>query len=148
MGPIKTFFDPKTLFGLRNPNFGGVILLKLFDLSNGLGARNYQNSHFWAKSVLDISKTAAWNKKFRSMTPPKLGFLRPNKVFGVKKKVFRGPTKWKKLIFSKNLSSRICPKVDSYYPRGTCENLVYHFHVTIQIIITSHLRPVVCNQYK
>ena len=27
-------------------------------------------------------------------------------------------------------------------PRGTCENVVYHFHVTIQAIITSYLRPV------
>ena len=32
--------------------------------------------------------------------PPKVSFLRPNKVFGVKK-VFRGPPKSKKLIFSK-----------------------------------------------
>ena len=41
-----------------------------------------------------------------------------------------------------NLSSRICPKVDSDYPRGTCENVVYHSHVTNQTIITSYLRPV------
>ena len=54
----------------------------------------------------------------------------------------------KKMIFSKNLSSRICPKVDSYYPRGTCENVVYHFHVTIQITITSYLRPVPCFQHR
>ena len=45
-------------------------------------------------------------------------------------------------IFSKNLSSRNCLKVDSDYPKGTCENVVYHFHVNIQIIITSYLRPV------
>ena len=51
----------------------------------------------------------------------------------------------KKMIFSKNLSSRICPKVDSDYPRGTCENVVYHLHVTIQIIITSYLRPEMYN---
>ena len=55
---------------------------------------------------------------------------------------FRGPTKWKKLIFTKNLSSRLCPKVDSDYPRGTCENVVYHFHGTMQTIITCSLRPV------
>ena len=30
----------------------------------------------------------------------------------------------------------------SDYPRGTCENVVYHFHGTIQIIIPSYLRPV------
>ena len=32
--------------------------------------------------------------------------------------------------------------MDSDYPRGTCENVLYHFHVIIQIIITSYLRPV------
>ena len=31
----------------------------------------------------------------------------------------------------------------SDYPRGTYENVVYHFHGTIQIIILSYLRPVV-----
>ena len=40
------------------------------------------------------------------------------------------------------MSSRICLKVDSDYPRGICENVVYHFHGTIQIIVTSYLRPV------
>ena len=53
------------------------------------------------------------------------------------------PQNEKKLIFSKNLSSRICSKVDSDYHRGTCENVVYYFHVTIQIIITPYLRPVI-----
>ena len=48
----------------------------------------------------------------------------------------------KKTDFLKNLNSRICPKVDSDYPRGTCENVVYHFHGTIQIIVTSYMRPV------
>ena len=42
---------------------------------------------------------------------------------------------------TENLSSRICPKVDSDYPRSTCENVVYHFHGTMQTIITSSLRP-------
>ena len=32
--------------------------------------------------------------------------------------------------------------MDSDYPRGTCENVVYHFHGTILTIITSYLRPV------
>ena len=31
----------------------------------------------------------------------------------------------------------------SDHPRGTCENVLYHFHGTIQIIIPSYLRPVV-----
>ena len=46
-----------------------------------------------------------------------------------------------KKIFSKNLNSRICLKVGSDYPRGTYENVIYHFHGTIQIIITSYLGP-------
>ena len=37
-GPKKFFLVQKTLFGLRNLIFGGVILLKLFDPSNGFGA--------------------------------------------------------------------------------------------------------------
>ena len=32
--------------------------------------------------------------------------------------------------------------MDSDYPRGTCENVVYHSHVTIQTIITFYLRLV------
>ena len=36
-----------------------------------------------------------------TMTPPKVGFLRPNKVLGAQKSFF-GPQKHKKLIFSKN----------------------------------------------
>ena len=32
-----------------------------------------------------------------------------------------------------------CPKVDSDYLRGTCKNVVYHFHGTIQTIITSYI---------
>ena len=41
------------------------------------------------------------------------------------------------------MSSRIYLKVDSDYLRGTCENVVYHFHGTMQTIITSYLRPVI-----
>ena len=32
--------------------------------------------------------------------------------------------------------------MESDYLKGTCENVVYHFHGTIQIIITSYLRSV------
>ena len=52
---------PKTLFGLRNPNFVGVILLKLFEPSIGLGVGKVKNR---AKSGLAISKTIAQIKKF------------------------------------------------------------------------------------
>ena len=63
----KSFFSAKNLIWPLKPLFflgGGVLLLKLFDPSNGLGAGNYQNSHFWAKSALNISKTTALIKKF------------------------------------------------------------------------------------
>ena len=84
---------PKTFFGLRNPNFGGVILLKHFDLSIGLGVANVKNSHFRAKSALSISKNIAWIKKFYKFDPPpkvgvskaKKGFRGQKKVLGVKK---------------------------------------------------------------
>ena len=64
-GTQKNFFDPqKPYLALKTQLLGGggVILLKLFDQSIGLEVRNYQNSHFWAKSALDISKTTAWIK--------------------------------------------------------------------------------------
>ena len=61
----KNFFGPQIPYlALETPTLRGVKLLKLFDLSIVLGIRNLQNSHFWAKSARDISKTAAWLKKF------------------------------------------------------------------------------------
>ena len=44
------------------------------------------------------------------MIPPKSEVLRPNKVFGGQKSFF-GPPKSKKLIFSKNPNSVICPNM-------------------------------------
>ena len=32
--------------------------------------------------------------------------------------------------------------MDSDYPRSTCENVVYHFHGTMQTIITFFQKPV------
>ena len=51
-------------------------------------------------------------KKFISVTPPKLGFLRPNKVLGVKKS-FQGPLKMKKTVFLNNPPSK---KVVTHVP--------------------------------
>merc|ERR1711983_318243 len=51
------------------------------------------------------------SESFRSMTPPIVRFLMPNKVFGVKK-VFWGPPKSAKLIFLKNPNSVICPNME------------------------------------
>ena len=48
-----TFLTPNTLFGLRNPNFGGVILLKLFNPSCGF--RDIQDWFCTKMAVLDIS---------------------------------------------------------------------------------------------
>ena len=72
-----------------------------------------------ALSALELSKTVARIKTFEKYDPfPKLEFLRPIKVIGVKN-VFRDPLKSKKMIFPKNLSSKILPKVDSSYLGGT-----------------------------
>ena len=46
-GPQKTFLSPKTLFGLRNPTFGGVILLKLFDPSYDFEVIDFEIAIFW-----------------------------------------------------------------------------------------------------
>ena len=51
------------------------------------------------------------------MTPPKVGFLRPNKVLGAKKS-FLGLPKHKKMIFSKNLNSVICVNIGGSFHSG------------------------------
>ena len=76
---------PKTLNGLRNPNFGGVILLKLFNLSKGFRDSQSDFALKWLFLTFATPKPMLRSKSFRSMTPPKLGFLRPKKVLGVKK---------------------------------------------------------------
>ena len=53
----------------------------------------------WLFLTFPTPKPMLGSKSFRSMTPPKLGFLRPNKVWRVKKR-FKGPLKLKKLFFS------------------------------------------------
>jgi len=55
------------LVGLRNPTFGGVIVLKLFDPSYGFEVTDFEIAIFLAKLALDISKS------FRSMTHPQSG---------------------------------------------------------------------------
>ena len=51
------------------------------------------------------------------MTPPKVRFLRPNKVLGAQKS-FLGPSKHKKLIFSKRAHPIIYPRPRTYYTNG------------------------------
>ena len=105
-GPFNFFWTPKTLFGLRNPTFGGVIILTFFDPSNGLRVGNY---HFLKIQTYKSLKLLLRSKNVRSMTPPKVGFLRPNKVLGVQKKL-RGPHKMKKINFLKKGYSYNLPK--------------------------------------
>ena len=89
VGPKKTFQSPKNLIWPKKPHFffgGGVIVLKLFDPSNGFEVIDFEIDVFW--------QNQNWISfgSFGSMTPPKVGFLRPNKVFGALKSFF-GPPK-------------------------------------------------------
>ena len=86
-----------TLFGLTNLTFGGVILLKLFDPSYGFGATDGKKALFWRDHPWKSPKLWLRSKSFRSMTPPKVRFARPNKVFWGQKS-FLGPPKIKKII--------------------------------------------------
>ena len=96
-GPLWYFLDPKTLDGIRNLTFGGVILLTFFDPSYGFRdfwGRWCQNVEFSTPKPLLVSKNV------RSMTPPKVRFLMLNKVLE-SKKYQRGPQKMKKTVFLK-----------------------------------------------
>ena len=95
-GPLWYFFDPKTLFGIRNLTFGGVILLTYFDLSYGFW--DFQGCDC-QNGELSTPKTLIGSKNVRSRTPPKVRFLMQNKVLE-SKKYQRGPKKWKKNCFS------------------------------------------------
>ena len=97
-GPKKLFWPPETLFGLRNLTFGGVIPLKLFDRSNGFGATDVKIALFGHNQPWKSPKPMLGSKSFRRMTPPKLRFLRPNKVSGGQKSLW-GPPKIKKIDF-------------------------------------------------
>ena len=101
----KFFGASKTLFGIRNPNFGGVILLTFFDWSNGLKVENFI---FWLNPPWESHKLLLGSKNLRSMTPPKFGFLIQNKVLEANKN-FRGPQKMKKTVFLKNGPTNFFP---------------------------------------
>ena len=103
----KFFGASKTLFGIRNPNFGAVILLTFFDWSNGLKVENFI---FWLNPPWESHKLLLGSKNLRSMTPPKFGFLIQNKVLEANKN-FRGPQKMKKTVFLKKGQSYILPKI-------------------------------------
>ena len=72
------------------------------------------------------------SKSFRSMTPPKLGFLMPNKVFSGQKKFLVAP-KLKKIDFLKKLPVNISGTIDfqnnpSREPKIHWQILVNIFH--------------------
>ena len=104
-GPLKFLLASKTLFGIRNPNFGGVILLTFFDWSNGLKVENFI---FWLNPPWESRKLLLGSKNLRSMTPPKFEFLIQNKVLEANKN-FRGPQKMKKTVFLKNGPTNFFP---------------------------------------
>ena len=64
-GAPKNFFEPsKPYLASETSLLGGVILQKLFDLSNGSKVINFKIAIFLAKLAPDISKTVAQIKKF------------------------------------------------------------------------------------
>ena len=46
-GPQKIFLSPQNLVWPQKPHFWGVILLKLFDLSNGFKVIDFKIAIFW-----------------------------------------------------------------------------------------------------
>ena len=64
--PKKFFWPEKTLFGIVDPDFGGVILLKLFDPSYNFKASQEQKQLFL---IFQTSKWLLGSKSFRSITP-------------------------------------------------------------------------------
>ena len=77
-----------------------LLLLKLFDPSNGFGATDVKIALFRHNQPWKSPKPMLGSKSFRSMTPPKVRFLRPNKVSGGQKS-FLGAPKIKKIDFLK-----------------------------------------------
>ena len=104
-GPLKFLLASKTLFCIRNPNFGGVILLRFFDPSNSLWD---SQGGFSQKMKFSTFKPLLQSKNVRSMTPPKLRFLMPNKVLEAPKNFQKTP-KMKKTVFLKNGPTNFFP---------------------------------------
>ena len=77
-----------------------VKVLKLFDPSYGFRATDGKIAIFCHNQPWKAPKPWIRSKSFRSMTPPKVGFLRPNKVLGAQKS-FYGPPETQKIDFLK-----------------------------------------------
>ena len=114
--PKKLFWVLKTLLGLRDPTFGGVILLKLFDPSYGFRATDGKIAIFWHNQPWKAPKPWIGSKSFRSMTPPKVGFLRLIKVLGAQKS-FLGLPKTQKIDFLKKPEFRDLSEHWRWFPQ-------------------------------
>ena len=88
------FWRPKTLFCIR-----------FFDPSNSLWD---SQGGFSQKMKFSTFKPLLQSKNVRSMTPPKLGFLMPNKVLEAQKNFQKTP-KMKKTVFLKNGPTNFFP---------------------------------------
>ena len=115
----KTFLSPTKLIWPYKPHFGG------------------DGGH---TSI--TSKPQLRSKSFRNMTPQKVGFLGLIEIFGAQK-VFWGPKKDKKWIFSKNLTSVICLNIKGCSHNGPGHPGTIRTQLSIQKVLTL-LWPSVC----
>ena len=100
-GATKNFFEPPKLFLGSETSLWGVILLKLFDLGHSFGdIQGYINQKIVILKSITL-KPLLRSKSFRSMTSPKVRFLRPNKVLGDQKSFFWAPQNTKNLFSQK-----------------------------------------------
>ena len=102
------------------------ILLKLFDPSNAFKVIDFKIAIFWQNQLWISPKPWPGSKSFRSITLPKVRFLRPNKVLGAQKSYF-GPQKTQKIDFLQKLDlydlaahsqglPQQCPVTRSHWP--------------------------------
>ena len=93
-----------------------VKVLKLFDLSYGFRATDGKIAIFWHNQPWKSPKPWIGSKSFRSMTSPKVGFLRLNNILGPKN-FFGGPTKPQKIYFLKKLEFRDLSEHWRWFPQ-------------------------------
>ena len=109
LGPQNTIFWPQHLSWPQKPHFWGGQTSETFWSEQWFRSWKCQNKPlFWQNQPWKSQKLLLRSKSFRSLTPQKVGFLRPTKVLESKNSAF-GPQKTKKklkkLIFSKNPNS-------------------------------------------
>ena len=99
-GAQKTFLSPQNLIWPWKPHFWGGHTSKTFQSVPWFW--RYPGLIWPKNSYFETLKPLLRSKSFRSMTPPKVRFLRPNKVLGAQKRCL-GPPKHKKIDFLKKL---------------------------------------------